>query len=146
MVRWILRIALLLLALAMLLALAGWWALRGSLPVLDGEAALAGLSAPVTVSRDALGVATIEAAGETDAMRAPHQVHLEEALLRVHVAERAQRVRFPGGLHGHHAQRVAGHGDLRREPGQRRLAIEPRQAPAHRPPGRQQQQRDDDGE
>src|SRR5690606_36630156 len=56
MVRWLRWIALLAIALALLLVLLAWWLLRGSLPALDGELALAGLSAPVTVQRDALGV------------------------------------------------------------------------------------------
>src|SRR5690606_29907462 len=55
MLRWFWRIALLLAALVALLALLGWWLLCGSLPALDGRLALAGLSAPVEVQRDALG-------------------------------------------------------------------------------------------
>src|SRR5262245_6795977 len=39
---------------------------RGSLPKLDGSADLPGLSAPVTVERDGLGVPTVTAANRTD--------------------------------------------------------------------------------
>ena len=45
MARILKRIAALLLAIVLLLVLAGWWLLRGSLPALDGELALPGLSA-----------------------------------------------------------------------------------------------------
>jgi len=72
------RIALLLLALVLLLVIAGWWAMRGSLPALDGELALPGLSAPATVTRDALGVVTIDAANADDAARALGFVHAQE--------------------------------------------------------------------
>ncbi len=78
MVRWLKRIVLLAIALALLLVLLAWWLLRGSLPALDGELALAGLSAPVTVQRDALGVVTIDARDETDAVRALGYVHAQE--------------------------------------------------------------------
>src|SRR5262245_46825911 len=48
---------------------------RASLPRLDGELKLAGLSAPVTVERDALGVPTIRAASRPDAARALGFLH-----------------------------------------------------------------------
>lgn len=78
MARILKRIALLLLAILLLLVLAGWWLVRGSLPALDGELALPGLSAPVTVTRDALGVVTIDAANAVDAARALGYVHAQE--------------------------------------------------------------------
>ena len=37
MVRWLKRIVLLVVALALVLAIAAWWALRASLPVVEGE-------------------------------------------------------------------------------------------------------------
>lgn len=46
------------------------WLLTGSLARLDGRTALPGLAAPATISRDALGIATVEAASAADAMRA----------------------------------------------------------------------------
>ncbi len=89
MVRWILRIALLLGVIAVLLALAAWWALRGSLPRLDGNAPLTGLSAPASVSRDALGVVGIEAADEIDAMRALGYVHAQERWFEMDLMRRS---------------------------------------------------------
>lgn len=57
-------------SLSALLAFAAWLSLRGSLPLLDGEAALAGLGNAVEVTRDRDGVVTVEAADERDAARA----------------------------------------------------------------------------
>ncbi|MDH5832930.1 penicillin acylase family protein [Luteimonas kalidii] len=76
------------LACVVLLALAAWGLLRGSLPRLDGEAALAGLSAPAQIRRDALGVVTIEAASERDAMRALGYVHAQERYFEMDLLRR----------------------------------------------------------
>ena len=88
MARILKRIALLLLAILLLLVLAAWWAMRGSLPALDGELALPGLSAPVTVTRDALGVVTIEAANAVDAARALGYVHAQERYFEMDLMRR----------------------------------------------------------
>lgn len=88
MLRWLKRLALLLVPLIAVALLAAWWLLRGSLPVLDGEATLPGLSAPVTVTRDALGVVTIEAANETDAIRALGYVHAQERYFEMDLMRR----------------------------------------------------------
>ena len=77
MIGWLKRIALLLVALVVLALVAAWMLLRGSLPRLDGETALPGLSAAATVQRDRLGVVTIDAASEADAMRALGYVHAQ---------------------------------------------------------------------
>ncbi len=93
------RVIVRLLAVALILAVvavfAGLWAMRGSLPRLDGELALPGLSAPGTVSRDALGVVTIDAANELSALFGDIaldrdrqvRVHRLRARLREHLAE-----------------------------------------------------------
>jgi penicillin G amidase len=86
--RWIGRIALLLAALLLVVALAAWWLLRGSLPRLEGEAGLAGLSAPVAIERDALGVVTIDAASRADAMRALGYVHAQERYFEMDLMRR----------------------------------------------------------
>ena len=88
MVRWCLRLALLLLLSVALAALAGWWALRASLPQLDGNAGLPGLAAQATVTRDALGVATIDAGNEADAMRALGYVHAQERYFEMDLMRR----------------------------------------------------------
>ena len=88
MMRWFKRLALLLVCLVLVLALAAWWLLRGSLPVLEGEVALTGLSAPVRIERDALGVVTIDAASERDAMRALGYVHAQERFFEMDLMRR----------------------------------------------------------
>lgn len=88
MIRWLKRIVLLVVALALVLAIAAWWALRASLPVVEGEQPLTGLSAPVSIQRDALGVVTIDAASETDAMRALGYVHAQERYFEMDLMRR----------------------------------------------------------
>ena len=78
MTRWLLRGVLALLGFLLLGALAAWLALRASLPMLEGEQAVPGLSAPATVTRDAIGVVTIDASSEADAYRALGWVHAQE--------------------------------------------------------------------
>ncbi len=86
--RWLLRAALLLLVLALVVALAAWWTLRGSLATLEGEQSLPGLSAPVKIARDAAGVVTIDAANEADAMRALGYVHAQERYFEMDLMRR----------------------------------------------------------
>lgn len=87
--RWLKRV----LGLVLLVGVVGialvWWLLRGSLAPLDGENTLAGLQAPVTVQRDALGVVTIDAASPADAMRALGQVHAQERYFEMDLMRRA---------------------------------------------------------
>ena len=81
----------LLLALPVLvLAVAGgaWGFLRASLPQLDGEAPLAGLSAPVAVERDSLGVVRITAETRVDASRALGFVHAQERFFQMDLLRR----------------------------------------------------------
>ena len=89
MARWIKRGAAALLLLVVLAAGAAWALLRGSLPVLDGELDLSGLSAAVTVQRDALGVVTIDAGNERDAMRALGYVHAQERYFEMDLMRRS---------------------------------------------------------
>ena len=88
MVRWLSCIALLSLVLLVLVLPTAWWLLRGSLPKLEGELALAGLSAPVTLQRDALGVVTIDADNETDMARALGYVHAQERYFEMDLMRR----------------------------------------------------------
>ncbi len=81
----------LLLALAVALAAGGGWLyveLRASLPVLDGERRLAGLSARVEVTRDALGVPTIAGATQLDTMRALGFVHAQDRFFQMDLLRR----------------------------------------------------------
>ncbi|GAB3507575.1 penicillin acylase family protein [Pseudoxanthomonas daejeonensis] len=91
MLRWIRRLAVLALLLAAATVMVAWWLLRGSLPALDGDLALdaAGLAAPVSIQRDALGVVTIDAGSETDAMRALGFVHAQERYFEMDLMRRS---------------------------------------------------------
>ena len=88
MYRWIRRIFVLLLLLTLCAALLAWWLLRGSLPPLQGEQLLSGLSAPVSIQRDVLGVATVDAASRNDAIRALGYLHAQERYFEMDLMRR----------------------------------------------------------
>ncbi len=81
--------ALSLLVLAVLVA-GGWFyfRLRASLPQLDGPVKIAGLAAPVTVERDALGVPTIRAQSRLDAARALGWLHGQDRFFQMDLLRR----------------------------------------------------------
>ena len=62
--------------------------LYASLPQLDGTAAVPGLSAPVTVERDALGVPTITAGSREDAARALGFLHAQDRFFQMDLQRR----------------------------------------------------------
>ncbi len=76
-------------ALVVAAALAGWLALRGSLPQLEGEATLAGLGAPVTVMRDAAGTPTVVATSREDIAYALGYLHGQERFFQMDLQRRA---------------------------------------------------------
>jgi len=78
-------------ALLLCAGLAGWawYELRASLPQLDGEYALSGLQAPVGISRDALGVVTVEARNRADQARALGWVHAQERFFQMDLLRRS---------------------------------------------------------
>jgi penicillin amidase len=65
-----------------------YWRLRGSLPTLEGEAAVAGMEAPTTVERDALGVPTIRGASRLDVARATGFVHAQDRFFQMDLLRR----------------------------------------------------------
>ncbi len=74
-----------------LLAVGAIWLysqLHGSLPQLDGSTVLAGLSAPATVERDALGVPVIRGASRIDVARATGFVHAQERFFQMDLLRR----------------------------------------------------------
>ena len=87
--RFALRAFLVLLVLLALALAAGWWAMRGSLATLEGEVKLAGLAAPVSIERDALGSATIRAQSEADAVRALGYLHAQERYFEMDLLRRS---------------------------------------------------------
>jgi penicillin G amidase len=78
-----------LLVLALLTAGLGWWRLRASLPPLDGARPLAGLTAPVRVERDALGVPTLTGASRLDVARATGFVHAQDRFFQMDLMRRS---------------------------------------------------------
>src|SRR5687768_6519048 len=90
--RRLLRVVLVVLA-ALLLAGAGgaWWVraqLLGSLPQLEGERQLFGLTAPVHVTRDALGIPTVRGATRIDVARAMGFLHAQDRFFQMDLARR----------------------------------------------------------
>jgi penicillin amidase len=75
-------------ALLLLAALAAWLALRASLPQLEGEAELEGLTATVSIERDALGVPVIRGATREDVARATGYVHAQDRLFQMDLLRR----------------------------------------------------------
>ncbi|MFZ5496368.1 MAG: penicillin acylase family protein [Verrucomicrobiota bacterium] len=78
-----------LLVLALLAAGAVWWRIRASLPPLDGARPLAGLTAPATIERDALGVPTITGATRADVARATGYVHAQDRYFQMDLLRRS---------------------------------------------------------
>jgi penicillin amidase len=62
--------------------------LHASLPMLDGTIAVNGLSGPVTIERDALGVPTITAATRSDAARALGFLHAQDRFFQMDLQRR----------------------------------------------------------
>ena len=78
------------LVLAALVAV-GWFyfRLRASLPRLDGPVAVAGLTAPVTLTRDALGVPTLRGSDRVDLARALGWLHAQERFFQMDLQRRS---------------------------------------------------------
>ena len=83
---WLVAVVALLIAVA---ALTIWWAMRASLPSLDGEIRLASLSSPVWLTRDADGTVAITAETAQDAVRALGYVHAQERFFEMDLARRS---------------------------------------------------------
>jgi penicillin G amidase len=90
--RRLLRVAALMLGLVLVLGIAaGLWVraqLRASLPQLDGTLRVPGLSAPVTVTRDGLGIPTIRGASRLDVARALGLLHAQERFFAMDLSRR----------------------------------------------------------
>ena len=63
-------------------------ALRGSLPSIDGRVAAPGLTAPVTVERDALGVPTIAGSSRNNVAYATGYVHAQDRYFQMDLSRR----------------------------------------------------------
>src|SRR5215510_2181874 len=86
------QILLVLLVILVVVALggAGWtgYELRASLPGLDGTRPLSGLSAPVEVTRDRLGIPSIRGATREDVARALGFLHAQDRFFQMDLARR----------------------------------------------------------
>ncbi len=78
----------LLLALLTGVAIGLYVLLHGSLPQQDGTATLSGLSAPVAIERDGLGIPTIRGANRLDVARATGFVHAQERFFQMDLTRR----------------------------------------------------------
>ena len=87
--RWLIAIVLMPAALVAIGAAAGWLMLRASLPVLDGRVRGNGLSAAVTIDRDALGVPTISGADRGDLAYATGFLHAQDRFFQMDLLRRA---------------------------------------------------------
>jgi len=89
--RW-LRVTLVVVALiGVVLLMAGLWirqTVAGSLPMLEGDMDLAGLTAPVTIERDVAGVPTIRGSNRADVARALGFLHAQERFFQMDLARR----------------------------------------------------------
>ena len=77
-----------------LLAGASWWWVRGSLPQLDGQITLSGLTAPVEVLFDAHGVPHVYASGPDDAWFSAGVMHARDRLWQMELYRRAAQGRL----------------------------------------------------
>jgi penicillin amidase len=87
--RWSLRVVVALLVLVVFAIIAVLVALRQSLPVNEGLVKIEGLGAPVGITRDALGIPTIDASSRVDAARALGFLHGQERFFQMDLMRRA---------------------------------------------------------
>ena len=86
--RWFRRIALALIVIVVIVLAIGWRLLAGSRPQTHGNVTLKGLSAPVTVVRDADGIPTITAQNRRDLAYALGYVHGQERFFQMDLQRR----------------------------------------------------------
>ncbi|MEO8524271.1 MAG: penicillin acylase family protein [Caldimonas sp.] len=87
--RGFVAVAWLLLVLVIAAAIGVYAFMRASLPILDGQVTAAGLRAPVTVTRDALGVATLHGSERYDIAFATGYLHAQERFFQMDLLRRA---------------------------------------------------------
>lgn len=78
-----------LLLLGIVFGVYAWWQIRGGLAQLESEHALAGLSAPVKIERDALGVPAITGATRADVARALGFLHAQDRFFQMDLLRRS---------------------------------------------------------
>jgi penicillin G amidase len=86
--RWLRWILVGLIAVALLAFLLAWWAMRRSLPPLDGEIQAPGISATATIARDARGIPVISAATRPDLAYALGFAHGQDRYFQMDLSRR----------------------------------------------------------
>jgi penicillin amidase len=86
--RWLRWTLLVVAGLAVLAGALGWWAMRQSLPQIDGDASLSGLAAEATIERDARGIPVITAASRTDLAYATGFAHAQDRFFQMDLSRR----------------------------------------------------------
>ncbi len=86
--RWLRRIGWGVLALAVVVVMAVWFFLRGSLAQLDGKHTVPGLHGPVTVHRDALGMPSISGGDRLEVAYATGFVHAQDRYFQMDLLRR----------------------------------------------------------
>ena len=86
--RWLLRLAASLVVAVIIVVGLAWFTLRGSLPTLDGDVSVAGLTANVTIERDEEGIPTITAATREDLAFATGFAHGQDRFFQMDLIRR----------------------------------------------------------
>ena len=89
--RWVKVLGIIVVSLLLLVVGSGLWVrslITGSIPILEGEVPIAGLTAPVTIERDALGVPTIRGENREDVARGLGFVHAQERFFQMDLLRR----------------------------------------------------------
>jgi len=88
MARLLLRISIVALTLAVLISVTAWLLVRASLPQLDGDVEVAGLSLPATIRRDDAGIPVITAANREDLAYASGFAHGQDRFFQMDLIRR----------------------------------------------------------
>ena len=86
--RTFVRVSGIALLVVLILLVAGWWMLQGSMPQYEGRIGNAALREPVDVERDALGSVTVRAGNREDAAWALGYVHAQERYFEMDLLRR----------------------------------------------------------
>jgi penicillin amidase len=87
--RWFFRLIVTIILLGLVAGVGGWLFVRGSLARLDGQSTGPGLSAQVTVTRDAIGVPTVTGQNRADVAFATGFLHGQERFFQMDLMRRA---------------------------------------------------------
>jgi len=89
--RWVKALGIIVVAVLLLALSTGLWIrslITGSIPLLEGESTVTGLSAAVTIDRDALGVPTIRGSNRLDVARGLGFAHAQERFFQMDLLRR----------------------------------------------------------